>query len=89
VTKQTEHVLMRKELKAFDRPENVRRLLGFFYAFLVVLLIGDFFVHKHAEFPWESAPAFFAAYGFVSCVGLIFMAKLLRMFIKRDEEYYD
>jgi len=80
---------MKKELKIFDRPENVKRLLGFFYAFLVVLLIVDFFIHKHAEFPWESAPGFFAAYGFVSCVGLIFVARALRIFIKRDEDYYD
>ena len=80
---------MKRELKIFDRPENVKRLLGFFYALLVVLLLVDFFIHKHAEFPWESAPGFLAAYGFVSCVGLIFAAKLLRIFIKRDEDYYD
>jgi hypothetical protein len=80
---------MKKELKIFDKPENVRRFLGFFYVSLVVLLIVDFFIHKHAEFPWESAPDFFAVYGFVSCVGLIFIAKALRLFIKRDEDYYD
>jgi hypothetical protein len=80
---------MKKELKIFDRPENVKRFLGFFYVSLVVLLIVDFIIHKHAQFPWESATDFFAAYGFVSCVGLIFIAKILRIFIKRDEEYYD
>ncbi|MGD8513003.1 MAG: hypothetical protein PVG85_03550 [Deltaproteobacteria bacterium] len=78
---------MRKEKKMilFD----AKRLLGFFYAFLVVLLIVDFFVHKHADFPWEDAPGFFAAYGFGSCVLLIFIAKACRIFIKRDEDYYD
>ena len=80
---------MKKELKIFDKPENVKRFLGFFYVSLVVLLIVDFFIHKHAEFPWEDAPDLFAVYGFVSCVGLIFIAKLLRIFIKRDEHYYD
>jgi len=80
---------MKKELKVFDKPENVKRFLVFFYVTLVVLLIVDFFVHKHADFPWEDAPDFFAVYGFVSCVGLIFIAKLLRTFIKRDEEYYE
>ena len=80
---------MKKELKIFDKPENVKRFLGFFYAFLVVLLIVDFFIHKHAEFPWEDAPDFFAVYGFISCVGLIFIAKLLGIFTKRDEDYYD
>ncbi|MBE9571766.1 MAG: hypothetical protein IMF11_14145 [Proteobacteria bacterium] len=80
---------MKRELKIFDKPENVKRFLGFFYVSLVVLLIVDFFIHKHADFPWEGAPDFFAVYGFVSCVGLIFIAKVLRIFIKRDEHYYD
>ncbi|MBN1843328.1 MAG: hypothetical protein JW883_13740 [Deltaproteobacteria bacterium] len=80
---------MKKELKIFDKPENVKKFLGLFYASLVVLLIVDFFVHKHAEFPWEGATDFFAVYGFISCVALIFIAKVLRLFVKRDEEYYD
>ena len=79
---------MKKELRVFDKPENARKFLVFFYASLVVLLIVDFFIHKHAEFPWEDAPAFFAVYGFGSCVLLIFIAKLLGIFIKRDEDYY-
>jgi hypothetical protein len=80
---------MKKELKIFDKPENVKRLLKFFYASLILLLIIDFFIHKHAEFPWEGVPNFFAAYGFISCVLLIFIAKLLRIFIKRKENHYE
>ncbi|NVM20641.1 MAG: hypothetical protein HWN68_02535 [Desulfobacterales bacterium] len=80
---------MKRELKVFDKPENVKKLLIFFYISLAVLLIIDVFIHKHAEFPWEGATEFFAAYGFVSCVLLIFIAKVLRIFIKRDEDYYD
>lgn len=80
---------MKKELTIFDKPENGKRLFRIFYASLVVLLIIDFFVHKHAEFHWDGAPVFLAVYGFISCVLLIFMAKLLRIFLKRDENYYD
>ncbi|QTA93185.1 hypothetical protein [Desulfonema magnum] len=80
---------MRKELKIFDKPENIKRLLRIFYASLFALLIADFFIHKHAEFTWEADPWFFAAFGFVSCVVVIFTAKLLRVFTKRDEKYYD
>ena len=80
---------MKKELKFFDKPKHVKMFLGFFYASLLVLLIIDFFIHKHGEFPWEDAPNFFAVYGFVSCVLLIFIAKILRIFVKRDEDYYD
>lgn len=80
---------MKRELKIFDKPENVKRLLRLFYASLVVLVLLDFFVHKHAEFPWEGQFGFFATYGFVSCVALIFIAKGLRRLIRRDEDYYD
>ena len=80
---------MSRELKIFDKPRNVKRFLIFFYVSLLVLLIVDFFIHKHADFPWEDAPDFFAVYGFVSCVLLIFIAKILRMFVKRDEKYYE
>lgn len=80
---------MKKELKIFDKRKNVKRFLGIFYFSLVILLIIDFFIHKHAEFPWEDAPEFFAVYGFVSCVLLIFIAKVLRRFLRREEHYYE
>jgi hypothetical protein len=80
---------MKKELKIFDKPKNVKIFLGIFYLSLLLLLVIDFFIHKHPEFPWEEAPDFFAVYGFGSCVLLIFIAKILRLFIKRDENYYE
>ena len=79
---------MKKELTIFDKPRNVRILLVCFYISLGILLIADFFIHKHAEFPWEAYPDFFAAYGFISCVLLIYIAKLLRRLVKRGEDYY-
>ena len=78
-----------KELKIFDNPQNVKRLLLIFWISLLVLLIIDLFVPKETEFPWEGFPNFFATYGFLSCVVLVFVAKLLRLFVKRDEDYYE
>ena len=80
---------MKKELTLFDNPRNVKRLLVCFYCSLAVLLVIDFFIHKHAYFPWEGWTNFFAAYGFVSCVLLIFIAKIIRLFIKRNEDYFE
>jgi len=81
--------MMKKELRIFDDPKNVKRFLLVFYGCLLALLCIDPFIHKHGEFPWEDAPEFFAAYGFVSCVLLIFVARILRRLVKRDENYYD
>ena len=80
---------MKKELMVFDNPKKFKRILVIFYLSLAVLLIIDLLIHKHAEFPWEGVPEFFAVYGFVSCVLLVFIAKVLRLIIKRDEHYYD
>lgn len=80
---------MKKELKIFDNPRNVRRLLRVFYASLVLLLVSELAIHKHASYPWEDFLGFFAVYGFVSCVLLIFLAKGLRLLVMRKEDYYD
>ena len=74
----------------FDKPENVQRVLRIFFSCLVVLLIGDFFVHQHAFFGWEAWPEFYAVYGFVACVVLVLISKyVLRPLVMRDEDYYD
>ena len=78
-----------KELDFLDKPKNRQRILKYFFISLVLLIIVDFFIHKHVEFPWEAAPSFYAVYGFTACVSLIFIAKLLRYFVKRDEDYYN
>lgn len=80
---------MKKELSFFDKPKNVKGFFIVFYASMVLLLILDFFVHKHDDFPFEAAHEFYAVYGFVSCISLIFIAKIMRFFIKRKEDYYE
>ncbi|MBW2137064.1 MAG: hypothetical protein JRH06_05870 [Deltaproteobacteria bacterium] len=74
--------------KILGESRNPKQFLFGFCCALVVLLIVDLFIHKHGEFSWERAPGFLALYGFGSCVALIFIAKVLRVFIKRDEDYY-
>ena len=77
-----------KEINFLDNPKNRKRVLRYFFVSLALLIVIDFFIHKHAEFPWEAAPSFYAVYGFIACVSLIFIAKLLRFLVKRDEDYY-
>lgn len=74
----------------FDKPKNVQRLLKVFFISLVVLIVIDFFIPKHPYFPWEKYPSFYAAFGFIACVGLVLAAKhILRKILKRGEDYYD
>ncbi len=66
-----------------------RRLL---WATLVVVFAADFLVDRdHGAFFWDFIAGWAAAFGFISCVAIIFASKLLGQQgrIMRDEDYYD
>jgi hypothetical protein len=44
--------------------------------------------HKHGHFGFEKVPAFHALYGFAGFVFLVLAARVLRLFVMRDEDYY-
>ncbi|MCP5084409.1 MAG: hypothetical protein GY948_22190 [Alphaproteobacteria bacterium] len=73
----------------FDDPKNVQRLLNGFYAVCALLVVVDFFIHRHISLVWEKIPAFYAIYGFVACVVLVILAKVMRKGVMRGENYYD
>lgn len=73
----------------FDKPENIKKMLRVFYAICIGLVIVDFIVHRHIYHDWENIPAFYAVYGFVGCVVLVLIAKEMRKFLMRKEDYYD
>jgi len=80
----------KEKIHLFDKPENVKRLLAIFFCSIILLFILDLFVHKHAHFPWESWPAFYAIFGFVACVVLVLVSRfVLRPLVKRKEDYYE
>jgi hypothetical protein len=72
-----------------DKPGNKKRIRWTLYVICAVLVVADFFAHRHISAAIEQVPAFYALYGFVALVGVVLAAKALRLFVKRDEEYYD
>ncbi|MBU1565238.1 MAG: hypothetical protein KJ630_06380 [Proteobacteria bacterium] len=73
----------------FDKPGNVQRVLYALYGCCAALFILDFIIHRHKIHPWEGLLGFYAVYGFVGCVVLVLVAKWMRLFLMRDEDYYD
>lgn len=73
----------------FDKKENLILFLRIFYVSLGLLIIADFFVEKHPYFGFDGVPSFSAAYGFISCVLLVLVARVLRSFLMKDENHYD
>ncbi len=73
----------------FDRPANTKRVLRVLYASCALLLLLDVIHHRHVIHVWERLWGFYAVYGFVACVLLVLIAKQMRKWLMRDEEYYD
>lgn len=63
-------------------------------AFLILALLcaaaflAGFAIDAHGHFEMEDIPGFYALYGFIMFTGLILVARALRVFIKRPEDYY-
>jgi hypothetical protein len=73
----------------FDRPATHR---GIFYGLLVTcaaVALGDLFIHRHTSFEFEDTFAFYAGFGFLAYLSIVNSAKLLRLVVKRSEDYYD
>lgn len=73
----------------FDEPRNIRRLLYMLYSICALLLAVDFLYQRHAQHGWDGWPGFYAGYGFVGCVLLVLVARVMRRFLKRPEDYYE
>ena len=54
-----------------------------------ILLVLEFFVHRHAETNIENVFFFPALYAFVICVAIVLGGILLRKLVMRSEDYYD
>jgi hypothetical protein len=71
------------------------RLKRAFFAWLVVLALAEavaprFFYHEPAHFAFEDWLAFGSIYGFLSCVAIIVVSKLLgKLWLMRPENYYE
>ncbi|PCH96551.1 MAG: hypothetical protein COB84_04765 [Rhodobacteraceae bacterium] len=71
-----------------DKPGSDKKIFWFLVAICVVVFALDWTYEKHSYFEVEHVKGFYALYGFVAFTGLIFVAKALRVLIKRPEDYY-
>jgi len=72
-----------------DQPDNVRKIYVGLWIVALGLLAFDLFYDPHGHFAAENWFGFFSVFGFLGFVGLVMGGKLLRRFIRRDEDYYD
>ena len=73
-----------------ERPESIRKLIvGLVVACVAVSLADLFYTNPHPHFGIESTFAFQAWFGFVTFVVIVFLGRVLRLFVSRPEDYYD
>jgi len=72
-----------------DKQENVDRLLWGATVVGVLILLVDFFFHRHSYHPWERLWGFYGIFSVVAIVVLVQLAKVLRKLVMRDEDYYE
>lgn len=76
------------------RPENRPLLWALLFLILTLSLLPSLVMHHHGHFPSERFDldtqfGFYAWFGFVTCAAMVAMAKVLGIFLKRDDNYYD
>ena len=72
-----------------ERKTTIKGILYGLFIICFALFVADAFYHKHIVFEVQSLFGFYAIFGFFMCVGLVLVAKVLRLFLMRDEDYYD
>lgn len=76
------------------RSENLPKLWVIQIVILVLAVLPEFFLHHHPHFEergftLDASFGFYAWYGFVACAGMVALAKILGIFLKRKDTYYD
>ena len=60
---------------------------------LVIFILFDLLIvsgHVGMEFPWSRIAGFFSLFGFIGCLAIIGLAKLLgHYWLQRKEDYYN
>ena len=64
-----------------------------FISVLVIFILLDLLLvrgHVHIEFPWSHIAGFFSLFGFIGCLAIVAVAKLLgHYWLQRKEDYYN
>ena len=80
--------------KQLEDPVRFARIKRWFYAGLAVVALVEIVLPRifhggESHFSFEDFPAWGSLYGFVSCVAIIVVSKLIGKLCMRREDYYD
>lgn len=70
------------------RPTTIRWLWIVSVAVLAITVVIQWWLPYKPYFGFDGFIGFAALFGFVACVGMVIIAKLLGLILKRPENYY-
>ena len=70
------------------RPASIRLLWRVFGSVLALTVVAQAFIKVKGDFGVDGWFAFGAIYGFLCCLAMVLVAKVLGYLVKRDEQYY-
>tara|TARA_Y100000590_G_scaffold467150_1_gene645018 strand:+ start:19267 stop:19488 length:222 start_codon:yes stop_codon:yes gene_type:complete len=69
--------------------KQIKRLWIIFITVLIILFFSDLLIDRKSYFKIDEVFAFPSIYGFLSCIFLIVISKVIGIFLKRKDDYYD
>ena len=73
-----------------DKENIAKKIIWALCIACSLIVIADLFYHKHTHYAAEDwIPGMYGWYGFIGCVFLVLIAKLLRKILMRKEDYYE
>jgi uncharacterized membrane protein len=81
--------------RQLEDPVRFKRIKRWFYVGLAVVALAEIvlplvFHGGESHFSFEDFPAWGSLYGFISCVAIIVVSKLIgKLWLMRREDYYD
>ena len=62
----------------------------FFLSIVISIGLGFVFRNEHPHFFWQKLPVFEALFGFIGCMVVVLIAKVLgRFLLQKKEDYYN
>lgn len=70
------------------RPENIRKIWLWGFGILAASVLAQLVFEVHGHFGIDAWFGFNAVYGFLTCMVMVLFAKLLGVFVKRPDTFY-
>jgi len=70
------------------RPSSIRLLWRVLWAVLALTVMAQLLIKVKGYFGVDGWMGFGAAFGFLSCLAMVLVAKFLGIFLKRGDDYY-